>query len=88
MDVVATLKLKKCHSSSESIDCVKHVIAPGRLQVAGRTTDAIAELWYSKKMSKIKSFGGLQCIQIICFRVRQGCRAVEKAAKKARTFTY
>lgn len=50
-----TLKLKKCHSFSESIDYLGHVIAPGKLKVAKATTEAIDLQSYQEDVSQMRS---------------------------------
>lgn len=57
--VVMTLKLKKYHFFSESIDYLGHVIAPGKLQAAKMTTQAIESLRYVEDISEMRSFLGL-----------------------------
>lgn len=41
-----TIKLKKCSFFGENIDYLSHVIAPSKLQVATKTTEAIKVLQY------------------------------------------
>lgn len=54
-----TLKLKKCHFLCMSIDYLEHVIAPSKLQVARKTTEAIAALHYPATECQMRSILGL-----------------------------
>lgn len=55
-----TLKVKKCHFISKSINYLGHMISPGKLQVAKMATEAIESLTYPKNISQIWFFHGLR----------------------------
>ena len=54
-----TLKLKKCFFFCDKIDYLGHVISPGKLEVASKTTEAIKGLSYPTDVSQMRSFLGL-----------------------------
>lgn len=54
-----TIKLKKCPFFCESIAYLGHVIAPGKLQVARKTTEATAARLYPTTVYQMRSFLGL-----------------------------
>lgn len=54
-----SLKLKKCSLFTNKVDYLGHVIRPGKLQVAERTTEAIQGLKEPSTVTGMKSFLGL-----------------------------
>lgn len=64
-----TIKLKKCHFFRDSIEYLRHVIAPGKRMGARKTTEAIAALHYPTTVSQMGSFLRL-CDVYILFVLR------------------
>lgn len=58
-DAGMTSELKKCYFFCECIGYLSHVIAPGKLQVARKTTEAITAVRYPTTVSQMRSFLGL-----------------------------
>lgn len=58
MGTGVTLKLKSCPFSTNKIDFLGHVIRPGRLEVANRTTDGICDLKEATTKTELRSFIG------------------------------
>lgn len=50
------LKLNKCYFVSISLDCMRHMIAPGKLQFAETKTKVIESLRYIKDIFQMWSF--------------------------------
>lgn len=58
-DAGVTLQLKKCQFFTDNVDYLGHVIRPGKLQVADKTTEAIEGLKPPTTVTGIRSFLGL-----------------------------
>lgn len=57
------LELKKCKLSTEKIDYMRHVIRPGRLELAGHSKDAICDSKAPQKLTELKELLGLYNVQ-------------------------
>jgi len=53
-----TLKLAKCHFFKDRVDYLGHVILPGRLSVAAKATEAIAQAVFPETPTQMRSFLG------------------------------
>lgn len=58
MKAEVTTKLKTCHFYSKCIDYLGSVVAPGKLKMARKTTEAVEALQYLKNISEIPSLLG------------------------------
>jgi hypothetical protein len=58
-DAGLSLKLKKCHFFSETVDYIGHVIRPGRSGVAEKNTLALRTAPYPRTQTDLRSFLGL-----------------------------
>ena len=54
-----SLKLKKCDIFKNQVDYLGHVVRPGELSVAQKTTKAVEEFRLPETQTQIKSFLGL-----------------------------
>jgi hypothetical protein len=54
-----SLKLKKCHFFSDTVDYIGHVIRPGRLGVAEKNTTALRNAPLPRTQTELRSFLGL-----------------------------
>lgn len=54
-----TLQFKMCHFLCKSINYLRHVIAPGKLQVVRKATNAVSALRYRTGLFQLRSFSDL-----------------------------
>ena len=55
----ATLKLSKCHFFQSSVDYLGHVVYPGKLAVAQKNIDTLAQAHYPSTRTELRSFLGM-----------------------------
>jgi hypothetical protein len=56
---MVTLKLSKCRFFQDSVDYLGHVIYPGKLAVAQKNIDTLAQAHYSSTRIELRSFLGM-----------------------------
>jgi Reverse transcriptase (RNA-dependent DNA polymerase) len=55
----ATLKLSKCHLFQPSVDYIGHVVYPGKLAVAQKNIDTLAQAHHRSTRTELRSFLGM-----------------------------
>jgi RNase H-like domain found in reverse transcriptase len=63
-----TLNLKKCHFFKDTVDFLGHVIRPGKLSVAEKTTAALKEVTHPTAQTELRSFLGLCNVSRLFFK--------------------
>ena len=54
-----SLKLRKCSFSEISVDCLGHVVRPGKLEVAAKNCESIKQAKASANQTELRSFLGM-----------------------------